>query len=193
MCWLCVSGCTWRQMHRNHHYFFIFRMKTHPTGSAVNIEGTPVEHFRKAGAHVHLWSLFRGNQHWMVGASYHQRLESVLENLRSGWKPIAGCLGWRGCSFLWAGTFPEEKTIWILDLTTRVLLFQTSAWEELWVRRGHFHGRGFPETHAPENLPRYRCQFKPWLAEIVLWVGAWGIGTGEQLVAGVAFKVWWVE
>ena len=34
-------------------------MKTHPTGSAVNIEGTPIEHFRKAGAHVHLRSLFR--------------------------------------------------------------------------------------------------------------------------------------
>ena len=46
-------------MHRNHHHVSIFRMKTHPTGSAVNIEGTPVEHFRKAGAHVHLRSLFR--------------------------------------------------------------------------------------------------------------------------------------
>lgn len=29
-----------------------------------------------------------------------------------------------------------------------------SAWEERWERRGHFHGRGFPETHAPENLTR---------------------------------------
>ena len=46
-------------MHRNHLHFSIFRMRTHPTGGAVNIEGAPVEHFRKAGAHVHLRSLFR--------------------------------------------------------------------------------------------------------------------------------------
>merc|ERR1719285_36154 len=56
-----------------HQDVLVVRLRMNPTCRAVDIEGTSVEHFRKACAHMHLWS---------------------------GRKPIAGCFWRRSGPFL---------------------------------------------------------------------------------------------